>query len=591
MTEDLGPPPARPSATVRLAYALGEIPNAVKTAIAGLFGLYFYTSVMGLSGSWVGIAAVIGLTWDAVIDPYVGYLSDRSRYRLGRRHLFMLLGALTMGLGFWASFSPPAGLSQGWLLAWLLATSFFVRAATSVYRVPYYALGAELSTDYRERTTITSARSFFSVIGTVAAATLAFVVFFPNQAPGVDPKLAYDSYPMMGLVFGVAMTAIALVTTLGTLGSGSPVDAGLSERPTRLGFIRDFVSTLHNPSFGLLLASSFFFFLAVAMNGSLSLHFLTYYAEIGDSWALSGFQLAFYLGGLMGLVVWRRIGFRIDKHKLYLAGTLATAAIMAATFALIGRGHPLGVGNVPALLVIHAGAGFTASVVWFLPTSMIADVVDTDELVSGSRREGAFFGAFSFAQQIAFGFSLLFAGVLLDLFAGLVPGAEVQSAQTAWRIGFLYAIPPAVSLLLAAASIFPYRPFAASSQRRRATAHSVRSKNEPTLEGILDRTSYFEIQLNKERGSRCSVARYSPHASSRSVSVLLLEGQPKPGILLASGISLRPLSCHPARGRARPSSPRVNGRCSHRPGRLLTRRAELSRSVNLRRSPATSPSR
>jgi GPH family glycoside/pentoside/hexuronide:cation symporter len=257
-------PEDRPSAsvpvkaTVRLAYSLGEIPNAVKTAIAGLFGLYFYTSVMGLSGAWVGVAAVIGLTWDAVIDPFFGHLSDRSRSSFGRRHLFMLVGALTMGVGFWASFSPPSHLSEGWLFVWLLATSFFVRAATSVYRVPYYALGAELSTDYEDRSRITSARSFFSVIGTVAAAALAFVVFFPNRTPGVDPKLVYESYPLMGFAFGVVMTVIALVTTLGTLGAGSPVAAISSRQRTRFAFVRDFISTLENPPLRMPRASSSF---------------------------------------------------------------------------------------------------------------------------------------------------------------------------------------------------------------------------------------------------------------------------------------------------------------------------------------------
>src|SRR6185503_21386399 len=113
----------------------------------------------------------IGLAWDAVIDPYIGYLSDRSRFRWGRRHVFMLAGALTMGIGFWASFAPPRGLSTTGLFLWVLGTGFVVRTATSVYRVPYFALGAELSRDYDERTSVTAFRGFLAVAGALAAAS------------------------------------------------------------------------------------------------------------------------------------------------------------------------------------------------------------------------------------------------------------------------------------------------------------------------------------------------------------------------------------------------------------------------------------
>ena len=153
-------PAAAPRLTrwTRFAYGVGDISNAVKTVMAALFGFFFYTSVMGLPGSLVGLAGAIGLVWDALIDPYIGQLSDHSRARRGRRHAFMLAGALTMGAGFWLSFSPPRGLPQPVLFAWLLGTGFLLRTATSVFRVPYFALGAELSRDYDERTSIVGLR-------------------------------------------------------------------------------------------------------------------------------------------------------------------------------------------------------------------------------------------------------------------------------------------------------------------------------------------------------------------------------------------------------------------------------------------------
>jgi glycoside/pentoside/hexuronide:cation symporter, GPH family len=447
--------PPRLDRATRIAYAAGEVPNAVKTILAALFGFFFYTSVMGLPGSLVGLAGAIGLAYDALIDPYIGHLSDRSRSRWGRRHVFMLAGALTMGLGFWASFSPPRGLSQGALFAWVLVTGFFLRTATSVYRVPYFALGAELSRDYDERTSITALRGMLGVLGSMAAAALSFVLFFPNRGDG-DPKLRYEGYPALGLAFGAAMTACALLATLGTRSRARTASAPEAGAALPTHFLAASLQCLRNRSFRVLFTSSSLFFLAVAMNTTLSIHFLTYYARIGDSKALSASQGALYLAGFLGMVFWLRVSPRMEKQRLYVLGTLATGLVMVSGFFLVGKGHLLGVNNVPALLIGHALVGFFSSTLWFIPAALLADVVDEDELATGERREGSFFGLFSFGQQLATGVALVLTGVLVDRFAGLVPGQAVQSAETIRRIGLLYGVLPGALLLVAGAGALRY---------------------------------------------------------------------------------------------------------------------------------------
>src|SRR5206468_2848068 len=163
--------------------------------------------VMGLPASWVGLASVLALLWNAAIDPYVGYLSDQARFRFGRRHTFMLVGALTMGVTFWAFLSPPRGLSPPLLLLWLLVTSLLVRR-------PYLS-----TSDARD----------------------------------------------------------------------------VPQRPR--GFSIAILQCLRNPSFLVLFTSCSLFFLGVVINSSLSLYYLTYYARITASAAVSGFQLSFYVGG------------------------------------------------------------------------------------------------------------------------------------------------------------------------------------------------------------------------------------------------------------------------------------------------------
>jgi GPH family glycoside/pentoside/hexuronide:cation symporter len=442
----------------KILYGTGEIANSIKMVVFALFTLYFYTTVMGLPGTLVGIASAIVLVWDAVINPYVGYLSDKARFRFGRRHTFMLAGTTSMGISLWAFLSPPQGLSTGLLFAWLLGSSLLVRTTTSVFAVPYFALGAELSQDYHERTSITAIRGLWALLGTLATAALSFVIFFPDAVPGVDPKLNYAGYPAMGLTFGLVMSLVGLVATAGTLPWRSylPNSRNDDTTDTPWGFLASFTQSMRNPSFRVIFLSVSFFFLGVVINTTLSIHYLTYYVKITASAALSGFQLAFYLGGLVGVVFWLWISKRTEKHWLYLLGALVTGILMLAAYLLLGEGHLLGTGDVRPLIIGNALAGFFGSSLWFLPASMIADVADEDELDTGHRREGSFFGIFFFGQRLAAGMSSIVAGVLVDSFAGLIPGQVQQSAMTIQRIGMLYSVLPAVLVVVAGALTFRY---------------------------------------------------------------------------------------------------------------------------------------
>jgi GPH family glycoside/pentoside/hexuronide:cation symporter len=549
---DAAPPAGeRPSLGIaaKVLYGVGEVANASKTVLFGLFLVFFYTSVMGLPGTLVGAATAIGLVWDAAVDPFVGYASDRARLPLGRRHAFMLVGAVLVGPTFWALFSPPPGLSTGALFAWLLVTSLLVRTAHSIFVVPYHALGAALSRDYHERTAITAVRGACALAGTVATAGLSFVLFFPNTVAGQDPKLSYAGYPAMGLALGLAMSVAALVATLATLrwrpylagdeagpkpgmtgmnGASSdgrapagdvarhegtpswrdgrpgtsvmirpgPVDksqrgvpshdglpgaSGQSDgsRPAawrwrsgaaRLaGFLADFLVALRNGPFRALALSYSLMFLGTVINGALAVHFLTYYVAIAESAALSSLQFAFYGGALAGVLVWLRLARRTEKRRLYLVGAVATALLMLGATALFGDGRLFGTGNAAPLLAGQALAGFFGSLFWILPHSMLADVADADELATGRRREGIFFGILSFSQQLATGLAVLVTGVLLDWFAGLAPGQAEQTALTIERIGLLFGVLPAALLLAAALAILGYQ-----LDRRRVVAIQAR---------------------------------------------------------------------------------------------------------------------
>lgn len=441
---------------VKLMYGLGDIANSLKVVTFGLFSLFFATVVMGLPGTLVGVIGFVAILWDALIDPVIGHITDGARDH-SRRYTFMFIGALTMGVGYWAFFSPPRNLSIPMLFAWLLIASLIARGGNSMFAVPYYAVGASLSTDYNERTSIAGLRGLLGAIGTGLAASLSFVVFFPDKVPGADPKLNYSGYGWMGLTFGFVMTAVALISIVGSLSLRYQTSSSFiaSQQPPGQ-FFRNIFGTLRSSSFRVVLTSYALVVIALSLSGTLQLHYLSYYVEISGSSAVSSMQAAFFVSGLVGTLLWLRLSSRFEKHRLFIFSAAVTAALMASALPLFGKGHLFGTGDVRPLLIGGGLTGFFGCILWFVPASMLADIADETELMSGRRSDGALFGLFSLGQQVAIGIAIMLAGVLLERFAGLVPGEAQQSESTVYRIGVLYGVVPAMLFVGAAVLMFRY---------------------------------------------------------------------------------------------------------------------------------------
>ena len=440
----------------KLAYGVGAISDSIKTFSFTTFLLFYYTTVLGLPGLLLGLAMSVGLVWDAAIDPLIGHLSDRVAPRFGRRHTFMLVGAVCAGASFIAVFNPPSGLSTGALFAWLMVSSLCLRSSNSLFMVPYSALGAELPTNYHERTSISAYRAGTVLIGTLLVTAAAFLVFLPDgDGTGAEAKFNPGSYRSMGVAFGLAMIVVGLTATFGTLrerfrlASSSATGSGLA-----LG--RSVLGTLRGRSFRVVVLASSLAVMAAAMNAALSLHFLTYHARIGAGQSMALYYAAFYTGAMLGVLVWVRLVRRAEKHHVYAATTMITAVVMSSGYWLFGEGRPFGTGNMPMLVVLNGMAGFFGIAGAVIAPSMMADITAQDERDGGRRRDGIFFGVYSFGQQIAGGLAVLVAGVLVDSFAGLVPAQAEQSSRTVERLVMVSNLLPAVMLASAAVVALGY---------------------------------------------------------------------------------------------------------------------------------------
>jgi Na+/melibiose symporter-like transporter len=419
--------PPLPRST-KLWYGLGQMAEGLKNEAFSLFLLFYYTQVVGLSGTLSGQAILVALLFDAVTDPLAGVLSDRLHSRWGRRHPFLYASPLPLAVFFYLTFVPPAGLSQMELFSWLATFAVLTRASMTLFHVPHLALGAELSTDYEERTAIVTLQHVFARIGSGTAGALGLLVFMRPTPEHADGQLNPAAYPPLAVTLAVGMVVLILLSAWRThwrIPYLTKPDAATAQDRVLRTMFAGMRQALRIRSFRTLFLGTLIAFVAWGVTISLALHLGTYF------WQATTRQLFFWglctgISLFVGLGYWQREAARLDKKPVFIRGiVMFTVFTVGATFSkLLGfwpaKGSPA---DIP-LFILTTGVlshfGIAATMV--TGRSMMADVCDEDELLHGRRREGIFFGASSFAAKAFFGVGSQIAGLVVD-FVGLEPGA------------------------------------------------------------------------------------------------------------------------------------------------------------------------
>ncbi len=403
----------RLSLATRLAYGAPNFGLALVGVPILVYLPRFYSDVVGVPVMWIGVAFVAGRVIDALTDPLIGYLSDRSRSPKGRRRPWILWGCLPLAVLSVALFVPPAGLTGTPAMAWagLVILCWFL--AFTVVNVPYRALGPELTDDYDERTSLFSVREGLLVVGTVFAAVGPGVVGLAlglQDGDGDDERRRFAWY--------VAITAPLLVLTcvVCTRGVRERFHQRPSLAPTPQRLLGQVRQAFANRPFAILLSA----FVVIAIGGSLPAVLISYFVTYVLHTDLLPLFLLIYFGvGLVCLPAWISASRRWGKKRAWLTAMVTNASFFAFV-ALLGEGDAVAYG----LLV--AGSGIGGVAVLALPYSMQADVIDHDEQESGERREGLYGGLWSIAEKTAAGLGLGVSMLALDI-AGYEPNQE-QSA-------------------------------------------------------------------------------------------------------------------------------------------------------------------
>jgi len=391
----------------------------------------FYAAERGVALSIIG-AILLGVRiFDAISDPVMGWISDAWPSRFGRRKPWLVLSAPFVMLAAWNLFVPPEGAGPVWLGVWL----FVLTLAWTVAITPYFAWGAELSSDYAERARITVWRESVGLIGTLLVAILY------NSGAGKIEGMERIAWLVLALLpLAVALCVIRV-----------PEPRDFSARPPRFAALADILRS--NPLFRRLLTAYFINGAANGLAATLLIFFVSYRLESPDK--IGPLLLLYFGAAVIGAPIWTGAARRWTKHRVWCWAMIYADLIFVWTLAL-GTGDWVGFAVVCVLSGLALGADLA------LPSAIQADMVDVATAQSGSQQTGAFFAIWSVATKLALAVSGAAALVYLDL-----TGFEIDGEGGRLQLALLYALGPIALKMVAVAMMWSFPMDAAETQRLR----------------------------------------------------------------------------------------------------------------------------
>ncbi|MEM9539062.1 MAG: MFS transporter [Cyanobacteria bacterium P01_E01_bin.42] len=393
-------PSEKLSFKTKFCHGFAEFGLAIPGNLTVVFFLFFLTNIAGLNPVLAGSVLLIGRVWDAINDPLIGWLSDRTRSRWGKRYPWMIFGAIPLGISIifqWVSLP----ISNQWLLfGYYSIAAFFVYLGYTVVLLPSRALTAEFTEDYNERTSLTTFKSSFSIAGSLFSFVLAQFIFDAIA----DPTRKYLVLAFVSAIFAVVSVYLCIWGTYPEYCRLPHRIKPIEEKPLPLG--QQIRILFQNRPFLILMGIYLCSWLAVQWTAAILPYFVVNWMGLSEQIFLQ-FMMIVLGFSLVMMFVWNFLSQRTSKKFVYFLG-MPLWAIAQSSLIFLQPGQMFGLYGLAFV------ASLGVAIAYLVPWAMLPDAIDLDELKSGQRRDGLFYGFLVQLQKLGVAVALFLVGIVLD---------------------------------------------------------------------------------------------------------------------------------------------------------------------------------
>jgi GPH family glycoside/pentoside/hexuronide:cation symporter len=419
---------------IRIGYGIGDYAICLYWSGVSLYLLYFYTDVVGITPQMAGLIYAIGIAWDAITDPFMGYMAERTRTKMGSYRPYIYYGSIPLALSFvvllWVP--PFEGML---LLSFLIVVNLIHRTCFTIVSVPYSSLTARITDDSDERTKLTTARMLAASFGTFSISALAFpiVLYFGGGEEALG-------FVYLGLIAGLVAVIILSITVYFV--EERSFGFTKAELPN---FSKVFKSVSNNYPFWIVFSAILILISTYLMFNNNLIYFSKYALGFHE---YQGLILGVLSGAnLLAIPIWAFLAIKIGKKNTW----MTSMAFLFVGF-LIFYFYPIS--ELNELLYILGFIGFANGATGVLFWSMLPDTIEYGEWRTGIRTESSLYGFMTFAQKGAIAIAIAILGTVLTKI-GFEPNKE-QTAQTLSNLKSLMSIIPLIGVFISFLLVYFY---------------------------------------------------------------------------------------------------------------------------------------
>ena len=413
----------------RLGYGIGDIAICLYWSGVGLYLLYFYTDVVGISPSLAGLIYGIGMLWDAVTDPFMGYVAERTRTKWGVYRPYLLFGNVPLALSFVLLFWVPP-FEGAMLFSFLLLTNLLHRTCFTIVSVPFSSLTPRITSDSQERTNLTGFRMLGAQTGTNLMALLAFPIIF--WVGGDDES---SGFLVLGAIAGITALVIHAVTFMTVKEPEN--DLGIERVGGSLAEAAQAVAK--NGPFWLVFSATLIVGITTIFFGNNLIYYTKYALNLHEYQGTILFTSGII--AFLSIPIWWAISNRIGKKLTWLISSSITLIALVSFYL-----YPIS--QLNELLVLVGFIGFGSGAGGILFWSMLPDTIEYGEVHTGVRSESSLYGFMTFAQKGSIAFAIIILGLVLDAI-----GFQANEIQTESTIADMKAIMTLIPIVGIASSL------------------------------------------------------------------------------------------------------------------------------------------